>query len=234
MPAAIAIPAIASVASAGLGYLGSRQTSEQKALLGQQTAAAKSQSDLAATMQRLAGEQSTLTNPAYKQALDYYQSLAGGGGAAKTMQAVMPDVNRLNEQYRGAAVRINSSLRGPARDQALAELVRQHAGQVAELTGAPRMQANDKLLAEGNAGANRAAGYMSGAVGAFGNAGVTAGNAFNAVNTQQNNRNTALHSAGEDFAKLWAPYLKGKLTSGKSTSAGLTSMFGGAGTGAPW
>ncbi len=229
MPAAIAIPAIASVGSAaiagGAGYLSSRQSPQQKALLASQQNSAQQQSALAQKLTEIAGQNSTLTGPAYQKAIDYYTSMAGGGGTAKQQQAVQPDVNRLNEQYKGAATRISRQLTGPARDQALADLVRQHAAQIGELTGAPRQAANDKLLQIGEQGQQNTASLYGAAGSAFGGSAGTAGNLYNQVDRTNQGHNAVFGQLGQDFSKLWAPYLKNMGTKGaKSAFAGPSSF----------
>lgn len=180
---------------------------------------------MAKKLTEIAGEHSTLSKPAYQQAISYYQSLAGSGGRAKQQQAVQPDISRLNEQYRGAATRIARSLTGPARDQALADLVRQHAQQIGELTGAPRQAANEKLLQIGESGQAASASALGQASGAFGNAANTSGNVYGAMERRDANTNAAFQSLGADFAKLWAPYFKqmgGK--KGNNPMAAFSSM----------
>lgn len=82
-----------------------------------------------------------VSNPAYKQALDYYGQILSGDKAHVT-QAIAPEAEAIAELTSGEQKGIaNSSLRGGARDTAQAEAARKGTGEIADLVPKARQNA---------------------------------------------------------------------------------------------
>lgn len=114
---------------------------------------------------------------------------------------------------------LDRSLRGPAHDQALADLARQKAADISALTGAPRQNAAGVLLGEGN---NAFGQYMQGA-GASANIFGNQAAAYSDIVAQEQARRRAIMenfaSMGGSLAKLFAPYLLG---AGGTAASGMS------------
>jgi hypothetical protein len=105
----------------------------------------------------LAGQAAGLYNvgfPAYSQAVSYYESLLGRGGRAGANVATAPAAEGIAQNYQGAQTSLLSGyLRGGARDQALADLERSKAADIAHLTTGVQPQAASALAQAGLGGA---------------------------------------------------------------------------------
>lgn len=140
MPAAIAIPLIASGISAGgsLGaaYMGSRAANSAQKNAAQRSpeelALIKSQTGLADQQRRQGSALFAGAMPGINKSLDYYKTLLSGDRAAQTA-AVAPEAETIGQAYSGADKAVRRQLVGGERDQALAENSRARAGQISRL-----------------------------------------------------------------------------------------------------
>lgn len=203
----------------GASWLGSKLGGgNDSQLTPEQQAVNARQSALADQLNRLAGDRAAIAGPAYARGINYYTSLLNGNPAA-SLQAVSPDIRRITDQAHGTQSAIDMRLRGPARDAATAELLRNRQADIAQLTGAPRQQAAAALLGAGSQGISEA-GQLYGNVGSiYGNQAGTAGNAA-LLQEERNKANSTMWSdAGGSIAKLLAPYALNPSAAGKPAGA---------------
>jgi hypothetical protein len=212
MPPAVAAAGI-TVGGSLLGSLLNRPSAADKSLQAAQTGNLNSQTQLADLLGKMGKDQLALTGPAYKRAQDYYTSLLGGD-IAGARQQTGAERSQISDLYSGATSRINRTLTGPARDQAVADMLRAQTDKLAQLVPNARKDAAAALYA--GADPARVASLFSAAGGAYGGANSAAGNLFQDEQTRRANS----MSNGASFAKLLG-------------SVDWTSLFGGSGKKAP-
>lgn len=195
MPPAVAAAGI-TVGGSLLGKLLDRPSQGDRALQDTQTKNLASQTSLADLLGKMGRDQLSLTGPAYKRAQDYYTGILGGGNTAAAWQQMNPERRQISDVYSGATSRVNRQLTGPARDQALGDIAREHAAKLADLVPNARAGAAQALYA--GADPARVAQLFGAASGAYGGANAAASNLF-----QDNQaRNAASAENGAAFAKL--------------------------------
>lgn len=164
---AVAVPIAMAAASAYSAYAANKKSKEEKAGMAGQTAAGK------ALLAR-GGEAFGGGMPGAKAALDYYQTLLHGSRAAMS-QAVAGPTAQITDLYRGAQSGVErSGVRGGVKDLAMANLGRDQANQLGQLTagvqpGAAAQLGNlgTTLTAQGT-GSTATAGGIYGNIGAMG------------------------------------------------------------------
>lgn len=204
MPQAI-IPAVSIGSSIFGGIMGGRKTGAQKQL----EANTAAQSGLANQMSSFAREQHSMASPALQRAMQYYTQLAVGGRGA-IGSALAPDKNRLLETYRGAERGMDSMV-GPSRDNALAELQRQKAGQLGMMPFMARQNAMGQLGDMGNTLSRNALSAYGGA----GNALQGAAEGLGMQDNMQARQRAAWTNMGGQIATVMGPWLLGKFGKGK-------------------
>jgi hypothetical protein len=156
------VPAAASIAAS---YFANRSdTSKQQPYMDALNKNAGSQSSLANSLERQGGKVFSLSYPAFTKALDHYQTLLSGnrGAVGAYMSPIMQQVN---DTYKGAATGIErGAMRGGERDQALAGLKQQQAGQVggAQMSMMPAAAQGLSGLAQSGLGTARDYGSIAG------------------------------------------------------------------------
>jgi hypothetical protein len=198
MPAAaLAVPAIASIASSYFG----RANQGQSAAGGQ--------------LQQNAATQAGIGGPALGQAAGYFGKLAGGNRATMT-QALSPEISSINSVYGGTARTLGRFLRGPEKDVAMAGAEQQRAGQIGSLFSTARPQANAALAGIGQSAFGGSTAAAGGAGGVFGQqAGQLQGGLFG---------NAALMGeAGKGFGSLFMQLLQASRN--KGGNSGVSGLF---------
>lgn len=187
--AAAAIPAaIGAAGSLGSAIFGARRSGAEKQALGAQTGA----------LQQLTQQGGQLFGAGMggvRPALSYYDTLLRGSRGAQA-QAVAAPTAQLTDLYRGAARGIErSGIRGGGRDVALAELSRDRANQIGQLTTGVQPMAAGALASLGTNLTGMAQGPLGVAAGGYGQqaAGATADRGY---------RNQLLGGAGQDIGSL--------------------------------
>lgn len=123
---------------------------------GQETAMLSAITQLAQMLQGQGESLFQVGMPAYAKAIDYYKTLLGGSPAAMGA-ATAPASELIREQGKGAAASIGSGfLRGGAKDNALAELQRGEASDIAHLTQGVQPAAASALMSGGLSGTGQA------------------------------------------------------------------------------
>jgi hypothetical protein len=121
-----------------------------------------------AASQQLLGQGQSLMGagmPAMKSALNYYQTLLQGNRAAMA-QAVAGPTAQLTDMYRGAERNLDrQGVRGGSRDLAVAELGRDRANSLAQLTTGVQPMAAGNLGSLGGSMTSMGAGALSSAAG---------------------------------------------------------------------
>lgn len=99
-------------------------------------------SGLADQVSRFSQQQHTMAAPAMQKAMQYYTNLASGSQSA-IQSTLAPSMSQANQVYSGAERGLNSKMMaGGQRDNAMAELYRQKAGQLGMM---PFMARNDAM-----------------------------------------------------------------------------------------
>jgi hypothetical protein len=162
----------------------------------------------AAMARQLAGlgqSQIATSQPALNKALAYYTNLAAGNRASIN-STLAPDRAQLAETYKGAQRGVEArTAQGPQRDRAIAELMRQQAGQSGLMPFMARGQANEQLAGLGNRGLDRAVTAFAGASGGL----KEAGSAANMMAANQQNASNAWRDFGKSIWDLWGPQIMG-------------------------
>lgn len=172
------------------------------------------QSGLADAASRFAGGQTSLAAPAMSKAMQYYSSLAGGN-ASDLNAAVAPDMAQLTDTYKGAESGINARMgAGPQRDQAIAELMRQRAGQVGMTKLNARSGAFGQLAGLGQQANQNALGGYGIAGNTLGNLGYQYGNLQNNLFNQKQTSNQNAMDLGSLFGKIIGSGMKQDSSSG--------------------
>jgi hypothetical protein len=169
-------------------WLSNRKTKEEKSA---QTAQAASLSQLASQ-----GKQNFNAGfPAMQSSLSYYQTLLNGNRAAQ-QQAIAAPVAQLTDTFRGAERGLDRSMvRGGVRDMATADLHRDRANQIGQLTTGVQPLAAANLGQLGSAATGMASGPLSTAAGGFGQMGAMA--------TQDRmNRNASYAGAANNIGEM--------------------------------
>lgn len=223
MPTSLISAGITGGASLLGGLFGNKQSSQEKALQGAQTANLNQQTQLSKLMGSMAQNQYSAAAPAYGQALGYYSTLLGGNRSAM-QQAVAPETQSINDIYGGSERNLERmGVRGGEAATAKADLARQQAGQLASLVGGVRPGAAAQLGSLGLSGVGGAGSMAGGAAGAAGSA---AGGNLNALENLQNQRNISygnLFGLGSSLGKLFLPYLM-QQSSGQQPLAGRQTV----------
>lgn len=188
--------------------LGLGRSSEEKTAKRNQDALLTQQGQLATSLADVGKDRYTLTQPAYKQAINYYEGMLSGN-RARNLQAVQPDIRRITDINTGSMNAVNRNLRGASRDQAISDLVRSRTADIGALTGAPRREAAATLLAEGRGGSDFNLNALSGSAGVSGQAAAGYGQQVLAEQQRRQAIMQNLTSLGGGLAKLMAPYLMG-------------------------
>ena len=193
--AAAAIPAIQVGGAIGASLLGKRaakqqftRSPEENKYIGQAGGAATS---LLGQGQQLMGA----GLPGVQASQNYFQTLLSGNRAAQ-QQAVGSSVANVSDVYRGAARGVGrSGLVGSARDEALAELSRGRAGQIAGLTSGVQPMAAQQLASTGLGAIQAGTGPSLAASSIF-------GQLLNDARSQRENANAAQAQAGQSAGQL--------------------------------
>ncbi len=222
MPVAPFAPLIGS----GLGMLFGGKKSDQPQMTPQQQAtygqAMQTGKDMS-SMSKYLMQQSKMGAPAYGKAVDYYSTLLGGD-RAKMQQAVAPAAGQISDTYRGAQANLERmGIRGGGRDQAMAELNRQQAGQLGQLTVGMQPMAAQQLGQLGQQGMGFAAQGLQGLS--------SAGNLYSSLLGQQ----TRMADTQYDRNKEFGGSLGSLITSGlKGATEWWANRGDGGNSSGPW
>lgn len=185
---AAAVPIMMGATSLGQAYFGSRRSGEEKRLLGAQTN----------QLNQLSGQGASLFGagmPAMRSAISYYDTLLRGDRASQA-QALAGPVAGITDLYRGTEANLQrSGVRGGVKDLATAELGRDRANQIGQLTAGVQPQAASALAAMGSSATGQAQGATGGAAAGFG--GMAQG-----ATAHRMNRADALGNATSDIGEL--------------------------------
>lgn len=155
-------------------------------------------------------------------ASDYYKNILGDRNAATN--AIAPETTQALDYYKGSEGKINETMRGGARDTAIAELERQKVGQIAGYLPAARANAAAGATQVGAAqvGAGNAASGQG--VNAAANSGYLSNQLFNQGTTIANQQ----QAGGNAMGKMIFSILNG-MGKGKGSGSGIspTTLFSG-------
>lgn len=186
--------------------IGLGRSTEEKNAKRNQDALLSQQGRLATSLADVGKDRYTLTQPAYKQAINYYEGMLSGD-RARNLQAVQPDIRRITDINTGSMNAVNRNLRGASRDQAVSDLVRSRTADIGALTGAPRRDAAATLLGEGRGGSEFNLNALTGSAGVTGQAAAGYGQQVLAEQQRRQAIMQNLTSLGGGLAKMMAPYL---------------------------
>jgi hypothetical protein len=117
----------------------------------------------------------------------YYSGVLGSRGQARETMA--PEINTIMDFYRGSEAKTRRTMRGGARDNALAELDRQKVGQTASLIPEARRNAAEGLMNTAGIGMSGGSAMAGVGVGAASNAAHAATQLFNMSSQQRQEQN---------------------------------------------
>lgn len=190
------------------------------------------QSALANTISDFAKRQHSMADPAMSKAMEYYSTLAGGN-RGQMQAAIAPQVGQINSSYLGAERGMLSRMApGAQRDSALADMYRQRAGQIGDLSVGARKegvqglaQMGQQMYGNAMSGFGAASGALSGAAGTYGGAAALAQNQnqFDA-NLQQQKRKGWMDFGGS-IGKILLPYVMGKIGNGGGGAKGAGTQM---------
>lgn len=201
MPAAIAIPLIASGIGAGSSIYAAHQ-----ARAGQQDANAASapligaQTDLARQQQRQGAQQFNFGFPLLQRSASYYGSLLNGNRASVT-STLAPTVSQINQTYKGAERDLDRMAPGAGRDESRAELDRQRAAQVGGLPLQARSGAAAELMGLGT-------NAVSGGTSATGSASSIYGSLLGDQRQQQQYNDQRDYQLGQNLSQIIGQFLQ--------------------------
>jgi hypothetical protein len=199
MPAA---PLIAMGVSAAFSAY---QAHKQGQMADEQMNQYSEQSGLAKEMAQFGKEQYNISKPAQQQAMKYYQTLATGNRGAINNQ-LAPQYGQVTDYYRGAEKGMESKMApGPGRDQAMAEMFRQKAGQLGMMPMASRNAAVGSLADMSKTGMAQSSDFYGGGQrGLYG-----AGEALGKAHEAQMGAMNSWGSLGNSLMGTILPWLQG-------------------------
>lgn len=181
---------ISGITSAIGAHNSSKVAGAQQDLMGKQSA-------LAQEMQGFAKDQYAAGAPALNKAMEYYTKLATGN-RGDIQSTLAPGIAQLNETYNGAQRGIESKLApGPGRDQQIAQLYRQRAGQIGLMPSQARASAVGEMANLGQNRMNSAQDYFGKAGSALSGASSTGVNYGNAQNNASNRWGTTVGNGAQ-------------------------------------
>lgn len=218
MPVAPFVPLISS----GIGALFGGSKSDQPNMTPQQQQAYSGATGAAGQMtglSKMLQQQGALGAPAYGQAINYYQTLLQGNRGAM-QAAVAPAANQIADNYKGSQMNLERlGIQGGQKLQAEAELNRQKAGQLGQLTVGLQPMAAQALGNLGVQGANM--------IGQAGNLQGQAGNIYAGLLGQQTQMANTQYNRNQDFgsslSKIVGQGLGGALDWWKSRGGGFST-----------
>lgn len=179
------------------------------------------QSSLANNISEFAKQQHSMADPAMAKAMQYYSTLAGGNRGA-LQSAIAPQVGQVNSSYLGAERGMLARMApGAQRDSALADMYRQRAGQIGDLSVGAHREGVQGLAGMGQqmygnalSGFGAASGALSGAANTYGGAAALAQNQkqFEANLGQQ--KRQGWMNFGGSLGKILLPYVLNKAGGG--------------------
>lgn len=198
-------PAIGIGTSLFGGWLGSRQSGQQKEAWGAMKTSMNNLTGAGKQALGYAKDQYNLASPAYGQALTYYQRLLGGNRAQMNLATAGARAG-VNDLYRGALGSLTRGrMRGGERDLATAQLQRDRVGKLAQLTTGVQPMAAEALGKLGLSGIDQARGFQNTGVSAFGQAGDIAAKGYDAASRQAQQSGAAWANAGKSIYDILKP-----------------------------
>jgi hypothetical protein len=170
----------------------------------------KQQSELSKSLAGYSKDQYELSRPAQTQALGLYSKLASGN-RGEVNAAIAPQLNTINEQWRGNQSHLEQQgIRGGARDAGIMEANRMKTMQMGMLPMQARMDANDKLGTMGLQGTGQGLQGLSGAAGANASAMRGLADLQSEQNRQKEIRAGKIGAFGRSMSDLLMPWLMGQ------------------------
>lgn len=183
------------------------------------------QSALSNTVSQFARQQHTMAGPAMGKALDYYMNMAGSGGNGALQQAMAPQISMINQQYGGAEKGMLQRMApGAQRDQAIAGLYQQRAGQIGQAGIQGRTNAvgqlagmGQNLLGNSLNAYGTAAGALSGAQGGAQGMGAQQLGHAQLQNQMRLQSQQGMQNMGMNIGRILLPYILGQQGGGATT-----------------